>query len=124
MSQTDRDILKNGIKFDQTTVMGYPGSSGGAVFNLETGEVAGLLVRGIGPGLNFIVPTRRIIEFAEKADLRWAIDPTAKMPSLEELGGKVKHDGTLTIRQPASTTQSVRARGGSIIKLLVRALTK
>lgn len=119
MSQTDRDILKNGITFDQTTVMGFPGSSGGAVFNLKTGEVVGLLVRGVGPGLNFIVPNRRIIKFAEDTDLRWAIDPTSPMPSIEELGAQVRHDGTLTIRQPRARARSIRARGGNIIKLLI-----
>ena len=76
VSQTDRDILNTGHVFDQTTCMGYPGSSGGGVY-LTDGRCVGLLVRGAGPGLNFIVPTRRMSSWAKKMKIEWAINPAS-----------------------------------------------
>jgi S1-C subfamily serine protease len=74
ISQTDRDILGTGIEFDQTSCMSYPGSSGGGVF-LPTGECIGILVRGAGPGLNFIVPARRVRAWAKSIGMEYIIDP-------------------------------------------------
>jgi S1-C subfamily serine protease len=71
ISQTDRDL--GGKMFDQTSCMGYPGSSGGGVY-LRTGECIGLLTRGAGPGLNFIVPMRRIRAWAKQAGVEWTLD--------------------------------------------------
>lgn len=76
MSQTDRDI--EGCMYDQTTVMGYPGCSGGGVFTLD-GECIGLLTRG-GPGLNFIVPIRRMRAWAKEVDIEWALDHSIPVP--------------------------------------------
>jgi S1-C subfamily serine protease len=78
VSQTDRKF--DGKVFDQTTVMGYPGSSGGGVY-LRDGRCMGLLVQGVGPGLNFVVPIRRMETWAKAQNLEWAIDPNAVMPS-------------------------------------------
>jgi len=83
MSQTDRDILEDGKLFDQTSCMGYPGSSGGGVFTMD-GMCIGLLTRGAGAGLNFIVPTRRIIEFAKDANVMWAVDESAEVPLVRQ----------------------------------------
>ena len=77
MSQTDRDI--GGKRFDQTTVMGYPGSSGGGVYTLD-GECIGLLTQGVGPGLNFIVPIRRMRAWAKEVGVEWALDHTVPVP--------------------------------------------
>ncbi len=79
ISQTDRDILKTGAMFDQTTVSAWPGSSGGGVFLLD-GKCIGLMTRGAGPGLNFIVPIRRMMEWAEKEGLEWALNPDIPVP--------------------------------------------
>ena len=57
ISQTDVDLLKNGKMFDQTSTMAYPGSSGGGMY-LEDGKYMGMLTRGGGAGLNFVVPMR------------------------------------------------------------------
>jgi S1-C subfamily serine protease len=84
ISQTDRDLLEIGIRFDQVSVAGYPGSSGGGVFTRD-GECLGLLVRGAGPGLNFIVPVRRMWEFAHQHGLEWAMDSSIPMPEKREL---------------------------------------
>ncbi len=69
ISQTDVDF--RGKNLDQTTVMAYPGSSGGGVWIKETGELYGVLVQGIGPGINFIVPARHIIEWADRNGVEW-----------------------------------------------------
>ena len=73
----------NGV-FDQTTVTAFPGSSGGGVY-LEDGRYIGMLVRGAGEGFNLIVPVRRMRTWAKEANVEWAMDPTAKMPTPEEL---------------------------------------
>ena len=72
------------VEFDQTTVTAFPGSSGGGVF-LEDGRYMGMLVRGAGEGFNFIVPVRRLKRWAEKHEITWALDPSIKAPSLEEI---------------------------------------
>lgn len=77
ISQTDRNI--GGKMFDQTSCMGYPGSSGGGVY-LKNGKCIGLLTRGAGPGLNFIVPVRRMRDWAKKMKIEWAIDSTLHIP--------------------------------------------
>jgi hypothetical protein len=96
VSQTDvvLEDVPSGNKFDQTTVMGYPGSSGGGVYLQSTHECIGLLTRGSGPGINFIVPMRLISEWANKMGVSWAIDPDVDMPSLEERISLPLEDGT------------------------------
>ena len=87
MSQVGRMLALNSstkILFDQTTVTAFPGSSGGGVF-LTTGEYIGMLVRGAGETFNLIVPMRRIQKWSKSEDIEWAIDPSVKAPTLEEL---------------------------------------
>ncbi len=69
ISQTDVEF--DGGNVDQTTVMAYPGSSGGGVWVKETGELYGILVQGIGPGINFIVPARHIRAWADRNGAEW-----------------------------------------------------
>jgi len=83
VSQVGRIMDK--VEFDQTTVTAFPGSSGGGVF-LTDGRYVGMLVRGAGEGFNLTVPIRRMISWADKNDILWAIDPEEKMPTL----GKIK----------------------------------
>lgn len=73
-------LRPEGTVFDQTSVVAHPGSSGGGVFLKSNGEYAGMLVRAAGPGFNFIVPVRRMREWAERAKVLWAIDPNVPMP--------------------------------------------
>jgi len=77
VSQTDRDI--EGKRYEQTSCMGYPGSSGGGVYKTN-GVCIGLLTRGAGPGLNFIVPARRMASWAKKVHIEWAMNPGIKVP--------------------------------------------
>jgi hypothetical protein len=81
ISQTDRNILDTGGMFDQTSTMGYPGSSGGGVFTTD-GKCIGLLVRSAGAGMNFIVPIRRMHEWALKVGVLWALDPSIPVPTV------------------------------------------
>jgi len=78
ISQTDRD-LGDGLRYDQTTSMAYPGSSGGGVYT-RNGECIGLLTRGIGPGLNFFVPMRRVRAWAKEEGIEWALDRNVPVP--------------------------------------------
>ena len=82
-SQYGRMIGK--IVFDQTSVVAFPGSSGGGVF-LKDGQYVGMLVRSAGPNFNLIVPVRRIRKWATTAKIEWAIDPAIPMPNDEAIG--------------------------------------
>jgi len=86
LSQIGRvlDLGATGTVFDQTTVTAFPGSSGGGVYTRD-GKYVGMLVRGAGEQFNFIVPVRRMNDWATRANVRWAIDPKVKMPSNDEL---------------------------------------
>ena len=57
-------------EYDQTTVTDYPGSSGGGVFTAD-GRYAGMILQWDGPGINFICPVRRMVEWADQNDLLW-----------------------------------------------------
>jgi S1-C subfamily serine protease len=78
ISQTDIDLLKTGKMFEQTSTMAYPGSSGGGMY-LEDGTYIGMLTRGGGAGLNFIVPMRRILPWAKAMNCEWALDPKVEV---------------------------------------------
>ena len=80
VSQIGRTLEK--MEYDQTTVTAFPGSSGGGVF-LTDGKYVGMLVRGAGEGFNLIVPIRRMLGWAEKNDILWALDSGVDMPSLD-----------------------------------------
>lgn len=86
VSQVGRVLgdIARGAEFDQTTVTAFPGSSGGGVF-LENGEYVGMIVRGAGEGFNFMVPIRRMKDWAEESGILWALDSTVKVPSFEDI---------------------------------------
>lgn len=69
ISQTD--VTFAGENVDQTSSMAYPGSSGGGVWLKDTGKLYGILVMGIGPGVNFIVPARHILAWADRNGVEW-----------------------------------------------------
>jgi S1-C subfamily serine protease len=100
-SQTGRVIKSlNKHVFDQTTVAAFPGSSGGGVFLKSDARYVGMLVRGAGETFNLIVPVRRMVEWATKNDLMWALDPKVAMPTdkvfdemeVEDVGGDFSDD--------------------------------
>jgi len=93
-----------GIVFDQTTVTAFPGSSGGGVYfsdrNEEhAGKYVGMLVRGAGEGFNFIVPVRRMSEWAESVKVQWALDDSVAAPSIEELLEQPIEDASFTPKE-------------------------
>lgn len=57
---------------DQTDAIVAPGGSGGGVFN-ASGEVVGLMVGALGPGVSVFVPTRVVLGYAKSAGLDWAV---------------------------------------------------
>ncbi len=73
--------------FDQTSAIAFPGSSGGGVYNMETGEYIGMLTAGIrdAQGFHWYVPVRRMHAWAKRMNLEWALDASVPMPSAEEL---------------------------------------
>ena len=87
MSQVGRVLdlgSGDGTVFDQTTVTAFPGSSGGGVF-LTDGKYIGMLVRGAGETFNMTVPVRRMCDWVEKRDVKWLLDPSKPMPTLEDI---------------------------------------
>ena len=44
-----------------------------------------MLVRGAGETFNLIVPMRRIVRWAQKENMMWALDATVVSPSLEQI---------------------------------------
>jgi hypothetical protein len=85
-SQTGRLIPSlNKYVFDQTTVAAFPGSSGGGVYLKSDGRYVGMIVRGAGETFNLIVPVRRMVAWAKKNNMMWALDANAKMPTSEEI---------------------------------------
>ena len=74
------ELGNSDVIFDQTTVTAFPGSSGGGVFLKSDYRYMGMLVRGAGEQFNFIVPARRIKDWATKTNTLWAIDPSVALP--------------------------------------------
>ena len=85
------------VEYDQTTVTAFPGSSGGGVF-LEDGRYMGMLVRGAGEGFNLVVPVRRMLRWAEAHKIMWALNPSLKAPTMDDIS-------TLPIETAASDTE-------------------
>lgn len=74
-------------EFDQATVASLPGSNGGGVLDKATGEYVGMLTMGLTgqDSFAYYIPIRRMKTWAEKAGLMWALDPSAKVPSADDL---------------------------------------
>ena len=74
----------DGLVYDQTTLVVFPGSSGGGVFSTN-GLCMGLNDAMRESGMNYIIPIRRIQKWAKEEHMEWALDPSIPMPSEEEL---------------------------------------
>ena len=105
-SMTDGIMSQHGRIFkrtymDQTTVVAFPGSSGGGVF-LDDGTWVGMIVGGAGEGFNLTVPARRLVgDFCKKQKILWAVDPKVKVTmadidkmSVEDVGIPGSSKGT------------------------------
>lgn len=95
--------------FDQTSVPASPGSSGGGMFvkwgDEDESKCVGLIVRGGEASFNFIVPIRRMKKWAEKMNIEFALDPNAKMPTVEDLNNIAIDDGWVTKRSKKKSTK-------------------
>ncbi len=93
VSQTDVQPPQTGKRFDQTTLPAYPGCSGGGVY-LEDGRYVGMLTLGAGPGLNFIIPMRRIVPWAKKMGIAWALDPALPVSPIVDRESSVTRESS------------------------------
>ena len=78
---------------------------------MQNGQYVGMIVRGAGEGFNLMVPVRRMIRWAEKNDIMWAIDPKVEMPPMEEILSMQIEDTVLFVRmmmKKMSIAQSLR----------------
>lgn len=89
------------VVFDQTTATAFPGSSGGGVFLKADNRYIGMLVRGSGEQFNFIVPIRRMKDWATKTDILWAIDPKVAVPSTSDRAKITVEDSGVTFERYA-----------------------
>lgn len=85
----------DGIIFDQTTCVIYPGSSGGGIFNVD-GKYEGMSNVMRASAINFIAPIRRMQRWAEREHVEWALDPNCPIPNDKELKKLSLYDTTLT----------------------------
>lgn len=74
-------------EFDQATVSSLPGSSGGGVFEKDSGAYVGMLTMGLRgqDSFAYYIPIRRIQNWAEESGMLWLIDGTVKPPTKDEL---------------------------------------
>ncbi len=93
VSQTDREF--RGKMYDQTSTMAYPGSSGGGAYTTD-GKCIGLVTLGVGPGLNFYVPVRRMRAWAKKEGIEWAMDLSVPVPL-----SRTPTELEMTVRKPS-----------------------
>lgn len=76
-------LLHGKIELTQSTLVAFPGSSGGGCF-LDDGRLVGVLVRGTPTqGFNLHVPTKRLWRFAEKSKTEWLFDHSIKVTQSE-----------------------------------------
>lgn len=116
VSQVGRTLNK--YEYDQTTVTAFPGSSGGGVY-LENGKYVGMIVRGAGEGFNLMVPVRRMIQWAEKNNIMWAIDPKEEMPSLDKiLSMQIEDSGIIRSADDGDDEKSLQKTFPFRIKIL------
>lgn len=119
MSQHGRLVEKK--VFDQTTVVAFPGSSGGGVYT-EDGRLVGLVLRGAGETFNLIAPVRRIHAWAKRAGIEWAVDDKLPVPAEEELNRlPVEDNGVDSNYSPSAPGASPEHPHAS--KLLIRQLS-
>lgn len=82
-AQYDRNRSSHNI-LDQVTAVIFPGCSGGGVF-LKDGRYIGMANAIYAPNVGLIVPSRKIIDWSKRHDIKWAVDPKVAVPSDEDL---------------------------------------
>lgn len=102
ISMVGGSSLKGNV-LDQTTCVVYPGSSGSGIFTTD-GKYVGMVTIMEEPNINFMIPIRRIQEWAKKEHIEWAIDPGVSMPTEKEL--KSIKIGDLDKKNPSISTNS------------------
>ena len=88
--------------YDQVSVPAFPGCSGSGVF-LNDGRLIGTLTNGSGETFIYIVPARRIVEWAKNSNMEWLVNEKTAVPSLKEIKQIVIEDnGVLFPASPAA----------------------
>jgi hypothetical protein len=78
--------LDNPRTYDQVMLPALGGSSGGPVYRGD--HCVGLLTEGLdshSESPNYIVPSRRVWDYARRAKCLWAVDPRVPVPPLAEI---------------------------------------
>jgi len=83
LSQYSRKMGRN--TFDQTTVPILQGSSGGLMSLQSDGRVIGIASSMFNPVYNFIIPSRRILQWSRRVKVDWLFDEKKEMPPITEV---------------------------------------
>lgn len=81
-AEDEEDVESN--LFDQATLTIFKGSSGSGAY-LPNGKCVGVVTAMTGPQMAYMVPVRRIMDWANKEHVQWAINPDFPMPSVKEV---------------------------------------
>lgn len=93
----------HGWIYDQVSLPSLAGASGSGVFLKSNNQCIGLLTEGAtqrAEAINFIVPSRRIREFAARTNCLWALDSKIPVPSDEEISQTPVSDTPLKVPEP------------------------
>ncbi len=92
ISQHGREY--NGKVLDQVSSIVYGGASGSGVFTTD-GQYIGMVTMMTAPQIGYMVPVRRMHEWATRAKVVWALNPLVSMPGAEALKSlPVENDNT------------------------------
>lgn len=91
-------IIYNQVLFDRTTVIAYRGSSGGGVYR-KNGICIGLLEsiymrNDVEGGVNNVIPARRLIAYAKRVGVSFAVDPHISVPANDVLRSNIEESST------------------------------
>ena len=98
----------NGVIYDQSSAVAFPGSSGGLLSLKTDGRVIGVVLRGAGEGFNLYCPARRLVSWAKKTGVGFAVDDSIPVPSNEELSKLPVDDGVFDVNNTSTTTKSIK----------------
>lgn len=68
----------------QSSLIAFPGSSGGPVFDRHNGKVVGMLLGMTWPAVTYFLPMEQWAKEAKENNLYWALNPDVPMPDFVE----------------------------------------
>lgn len=101
--------------YDQTTAPALPGSSGGMIALESDGRIIGVVTLGLrgSDSFHYMVPVRRIRDWAQKTNIVWLVDPKAKEPTQADIDKIPVENTSPGLSRPAvAPTPAPKAKSG------------